>query len=474
MRLSIMNGVRVRQTQGELQRLRNEVTSWLAHRRKKDELDQYHTQLAILEKVIDAALRALGAEIAALDLNTAPGTFYDACRMFDDRLAWVRRLWLYFRHKFDQRDDPFLRPVLEAADEMTWSCYVEVFRNVQHGNAQIVRGASPLPYIESLFTPQAIPRTDPPPELESFVDAPFLKAFLKELPMPLISLPPGCVAAPWWLICLAHEAGHQVQYDLSPTLVASFNRLVAAAAQTPELESDSQAQRRWSNWGQEIFADIFSVFCAGPAAVRAMVELELTEESAMIEHKFNYPAPLVRMALLTRVADELGIDGKAELGEIFRVQIDALSPDPHAVAARDLRAVPAIVRSLLGQSLDGLGEFREVCGWDPGHFGANGTVASWAESLADDKEFHPPQQISSARLLVSSATRAWSRIIEERDDAKRDDQEEMLKEALLKKIKASREEGTRAGEAAQLKPAAELGVDFARRLMQASRRELHI
>ena len=80
-----------------------------------------------------------------------------------------------------------------------------------------------LPYIEPEYSPMAIPRDDPPPDLAPEADS-VLAAFLGKLPVPLISLPPLCVTDPWWLILVAHEVGHHLQFDLCGgwTLVGTF------------------------------------------------------------------------------------------------------------------------------------------------------------------------------------------------------------------------------------------------------------
>jgi hypothetical protein len=38
-------------------------------------------------------------------------------------------VWDYFREKLDQRDDANLKPTLEAADEVLWSCYHPYFQD---------------------------------------------------------------------------------------------------------------------------------------------------------------------------------------------------------------------------------------------------------------------------------------------------------------------------------------------------------
>ena len=116
------------QSQDELESLRKEFADWLKCRRDGDPRRQYMTQLNALEELIGGALRDLQPDLDACDPRLETGEFYEKCRLFDQRIVWLRRIWQFFKDKFDQRDDLRISPVLQAADEVVWSCYRPLFR----------------------------------------------------------------------------------------------------------------------------------------------------------------------------------------------------------------------------------------------------------------------------------------------------------------------------------------------------------
>jgi hypothetical protein len=124
----LSNLVRIEQTRRGIAGLRAETDQWISHRQKKDHLGQYHTQLKLLGGVLANALERLAAEAAGISGERAAGGVYAECRRCERRTVWLRRVWEYFRRKFDQRDDAALGPVLAAADEVVWSCWAGIFR----------------------------------------------------------------------------------------------------------------------------------------------------------------------------------------------------------------------------------------------------------------------------------------------------------------------------------------------------------
>jgi hypothetical protein len=77
---------------------------------------------------------------------------------------------------------------------------------------------------------------------------------LQQIPVPLVALPPNCSQEPWWLAYIAHEVGHHVQADYlrDARLIEIFAEVLTAAG-----------GERWGGWGQEIFADVFSLLAIG-------------------------------------------------------------------------------------------------------------------------------------------------------------------------------------------------------------------
>src|SRR5262249_13799819 len=113
---------RVERTRVELTRLRDDHKAWKTRRRGAVGAERYKTQLDAIDKLVERGAVQLEAGLDSVDLSRSEGAIYEACRTFDLRLLWVRRVWQFFREKFDQRDSE-LADTLRAADEIVWSCY---------------------------------------------------------------------------------------------------------------------------------------------------------------------------------------------------------------------------------------------------------------------------------------------------------------------------------------------------------------
>src|SRR5262245_59731707 len=203
---------RLRRAKSELLRVRGQIDRWLDLRRAEDARQpfrRFKSQLDALVQSLHGALDQIVLPIDAPSLAGRPmGHVFAVCALADLRVAWLQRVWFYFRHKLDQRDDPGLAPVLNAADEIIWSCYKPAFEQT----GEPLRTA-PLPYVEPLFAPNAILRDDPPRELLWNTDDEFAQACLSALPIPIVAVPVSTLGAPWLLALLAHEVGHHVQAD---------------------------------------------------------------------------------------------------------------------------------------------------------------------------------------------------------------------------------------------------------------------
>jgi len=461
----MLNQTRLEQTRRELKRLQEAIITWFKMRRERDKHQQYHTQLNVLEAVLTAALGRIEAALDGVPLDSSSGTFYSACRVFDRRIMWVHRVWEYFQDKFDQRDDPLLGPTLAAADEVVWSCYTEVFQNAAKGEPEVKQGPAPLPYIELRHSPHAIPRAEPPPDLRSNIDAPFLQEYLKQLPIPIVGLPTDCAHDPWWLISLGHEVGHHVQYDLLPDwhLVELFGEQLGRTVMAhPATMNDNQVAQRWNGWGREIFADLFSILCMGPWALWAITELELADEQTMCKSKTLYPSPVARLALMQRFIEALGLNSQTmnsvvsalrpkdkialtvpTVEELIEIPLSAENNQAQGVNT-DLSVVPEVAAALAGFSIGTAGPLKQLCGWNKSEFEPYQLVFNLADELLKPLPPQPLRNLRGARLFTSAAVAAWMAVRNEVDETLRRDKMARLAENVVTAIKESRQEGTRA------------------------------
>jgi hypothetical protein len=461
---------RIRSSLGEVKAGLARLDAWFAQRRQADaKLQKATTQLEALEATLLAALRRVSAALEALAKRDPPPTVaeaYEACRIEDVRLAWTLRVWEWYRRKFDQADDPELGPALRAGDEVLWSCYQVAFDGLGRP-----RPTASVLYFEPLYSPNALPRDLRPGELQQDIDAAFLAKCLAAMPVPATALPPICARQPWWLALLAHEAGHHVQHDLprdGASPVESFGaqlRTAAAeaAASRPELKPQS-----WFRRGQEVFADLYSVLCCGPAAAQVLAEFLWAGLGRMAAAEDErYPAALVRLQLMASAAqrlrlagstaDVLGPDLAGQIAEVTGAGADAESGV--RTTAADLNFAPQAVERAFDWQPSAAVRLPELVGWQNDatgwttkawHTGEGGLaprVPRWHRMFQDRLVPPAPCELDSARHVLAAAVLAWRDLESLDDDTLRAERSAWLAEKLTETLFAAREPGTRAAPA---------------------------
>jgi hypothetical protein len=437
MKSLIMNQVRIEQTERQLVFLRKAIADWLKARRAddRDENEQYigrhKTQLEAIESVLLGAVKAIADQIDDLKQRIEQTDVEDAyarCRDYDETLVWVDRFWGYFRDKFDQRNDHrrFGR-FLKAADEVVWSCYHQVFSTTpKHAPA-------PLCFVEPEYSPAAILSDQLPNDLRLKADVAYLDDFLASLPVPILRLPPWCVDSPWWLVYVGHEVGHHVQHNLE--LSAHFEiGLRAAAAANTTVQDEINA---WGRWGEEIFADVFSIALMGPWALWAITEAEMSTPSDMLTPRLRYPESVVRIAIMKETADRLGVFDKASLRGL---DLETISKNNNR-AERDMAMVKTVVDFAVGELPRGLGTIQALAGFDRKVFQAGGAIENWAGLL---RGVEPPAEddLSTGRNIVSGSLCAWATISKLNHD-QREPERARLAENTINVLLKSGPKGTR-------------------------------
>ncbi len=399
--------VRREQSERELARLGTAINAWFVRRRADSTGDtpfaQLHrTRLDALEQVLKGGLAALSSALESVDvtLGRSAADVNVDCREIDEAVVWMHRVWTYYREKFDQRDDPVLAPTLKAADEVVWSCYRHVF--VSTGLPPGVRiGPAPLAYVEAEYSPATWEAAKQAPSaLREATDIGGLESFLANLPVPTLRLPTWCIDSPWWLVFIAHEVGHNIQQELG--LVQPFRAVVAAAWQPAEPEATARAER-WGRWSAELFADLVSVAMIGPWAIKALRELVLGPPEEMARPSGAYPAPIVRLVLMARAADRLGMSGTEAIEGI-----DPAASSATAQVVADMGDVDRVLDRALGPLTEGGKTIAELCGLTAVRDGLTTKARSWAGELALGAGA-PVRSLLSPRYLVCASFLAWQR-----------------------------------------------------------------
>jgi hypothetical protein len=438
------NVVRIQETDDELRRLREAFGAWLERRRDADTFEQYATQLDTLERTLLPLFAQVAADVEAARTLTSTGALYERCRENERRIVFLEHYWSYFRAKWDQRDGG-QGDVLRAADEVVWSCYAGAFAEAEEDPA-----AAPLPYLEPYFTPRAIPRVDPPPDLKAS-DA-LLQPALRVLPLPTVGLPPVTFARPWWLIFLAHETGHHVQHDLAGrTLRTAFGALLEGAAGRAPGSSPSL----WRGWNEELFADAFSVLSTGPAAAWAMGELlETTGEGMLTSRDPRYPPPIVREAVMAGVLEAAGLAHGSGVPAyaapaVEDVEIDGDGDAPRAAAHAALSALEPVAAAIVIEPIAGEEPLPALCAWRATRFGLDGDVAWWRDQFLGEADPVPPAgpDVRSARLAVAGAVAAWQELAADVDESRLGERTEELARRVRTVLPDCRPGGRRAARA---------------------------
>lgn len=421
--------IRVEQSCRRLERLRRTVEEWVRRRLTEDAgVRQYDSQLRTLGTQLGGSL----ADLRAV-LNTIPGSeptasVHAACRANDHRVELVRRVFEYYRDKFDQRDDPTLAGTLKAADEVVWSCWAEPFRSEER-----TPPPAPLPYFAPGYAAVAGLRDDPPVGLVADADGAVVAAYRSSLPVPVLALPVLCADDPWSLVWVGHEVGHHLQHEVADQLrlVRAFRDGVEAAARA----AGAADSTRWGSWSHELFADVCSVLCMGAAAVDAVVQIELDDEARMmLDTRRGYPPPVARIAFVAEVARLLGLPASD-------------TPAAPVDAAGLLAVARQVADAAVADPLDALGPLTRWYRWDPATFAGHGPVRTFHDGLLRRGPLIPRQRLHTARLLTAAAASAWAEIAETRDPRRREEQRVVLAERYVEAVVGSREQGTRAAAA---------------------------
>jgi hypothetical protein len=205
----------------------------------------------------------------------------------------------------------------------------------------------------------------------------------------------------------------------------------------------------------------------GNWAIWAMVEFETQNPEAMLKRRSLYPSPVVRLALLKTVADQLGLNGAAAIRNLDFEQIT----QSNAEAKRDLSFVEAIAALSLAvlpecaDNLAALSDFR------PEEFQPGGTVDNLAADLKDGI-VQTTGDLRRPRLAACAAVAAWAATAAS-DAGTRAAARESLFANAVELIIQSRPEGERNADSTVV-AADNLGIELSDLLLRAGKRDLEI
>lgn len=398
------------QAVAEIDRLVHDFEMWKEEqqgqrvRQSGDPKRQYDSQLEALAKEVLGAANILRAHLVnSVNVNGATGDVYSESAATEQELLWLRRVWDYFKEKFDQRLDDAYGPTLLAADEVVWSCYRPFFRALVNGR---VPEPAPLPYIDPDFSPSAL-RMDRKevlarrgPDFKLTLDA------FKRLPIPILKIPVTTIGNPWSLVLVGHEIGHIIQPMISKNFPADF----ASAVSKVVPEEDASL---WEDWSPEIFADWYAVVTMGQWAVWGMAQFEIGDRMTMLERRAAYPAPLVRLKLLKVMAESYHLPVQPLMNDLD-MKFDLEPGDPPEVQ-RDSGAVASVAKAIVDfpelRNLLVPLQFSNVNYLMSRMSEAKGEVEQWSDLLIKSGPQPPKTNVRSARMAAAGLAHAWNEIV---------------------------------------------------------------
>ena len=212
----------------------------------------------------------------------------------------IRRIWEFFRSKLIQRFDDRLRPFLQLADELAWSCYEPPLKA-----ARSARREPPLVFLNGGISPFALSR-DRAFRAEDVPGQPLApgtyNSVLKHLPIAVIGVPWHQTAHLPDLPVVAHEIGHAVEqnFGLHDEVLKALGRRLAGSAHLAN----------WEAWAAESFADLWGTLTLGPAFVSSLMDF-LADDPNKLNKEVStandeYPTAYLRIQLCLRVLERMG------------------------------------------------------------------------------------------------------------------------------------------------------------------------
>lgn len=325
----------------------NEIDAWKAASEANQPLEKHHRQVRRIAAELQGMLAQVEAEVQALEQQASAERFFHALPRAEFFVLELHRTWDYFRQKLELRLAPPTSVLLEALDEFVWQCYLPVVR----ARGQDHPPEPPLVFLDGNRSPAATLRRAElilatVEERVRFTQLDGVR--LRQIVVPVISLP-------WYdssflpeALLLAHEAGHLVADDL--TLNPAIDDNLGRAA-----IDDERRQLWWRPWSSEVFADVYGTLCAGPAFVGSLATLLARKPSEMAQAadpQNRYPPPYLRMQIALAALERLGFIKQAgALRDQWQAAYGAPAEFGRADCAPDIGAV---LDALLERPMAGL------------------------------------------------------------------------------------------------------------------------
>jgi hypothetical protein len=295
----------------KLAALPRELDYWRGLSAAGQPFEKHHTQIERLSNQVQGLHEEIKSDFAKLVTTEA---LLERARTIELRLLAVHSVWDYFRSKFVLRAQEPFGSVLKAADAFAWACYQPV--QAAHAAVGKQKREPPLVALQSQWTPTALPRGRAYEVARSpggWTETTAFARVIGSLPVPIIGLPWHALEHLPHVALLAHEVGHVVAEDFG--LKTAIDRRLADLTL-----NDLLRRPAWAAWSNEILADVFACYSAGPAFLWALTDvLAAPVERIDGEKKTgangwgDYPTSTLRVRMNLEALRQFGFAAEAKL-----------------------------------------------------------------------------------------------------------------------------------------------------------------
>jgi hypothetical protein len=288
--------------QAKLSGVSLEFEYWLSESERGKEFEKHNSQISRILKPLQLMQKQLEGEMSKVAGDAE--AVLTQCRDIERRILVVYRIWEFFRTKFLLRRSDLFKNYLAFCDELAWNCY-RLAANAARAGERARLKEPPLVFLSGMSTPFASSRNTPfEAEFvqDEDIDDDLFIGFLKELPVPVISVP-------WFqmrhlpdALIIAHEVGHNVEDDLG--LTTDLRNAVKGSVSPNRWPA-------WEAWLGEVFADFFGTLALGPAFVGTLMDFlasdanKVCTEEREVGNWGDYPTDYLRVMLCLAALEKL-------------------------------------------------------------------------------------------------------------------------------------------------------------------------
>jgi len=260
---------------------------------------------------------------------------------------------------------------------------------------------------------------------------------------------------------IGHEIGHVIMPLVGGNaFVQKFREALVAAG--------GEAGKAWGPWAVEIFCDWYGLITTGPWIIWTFAQFEVADMATMTKRRGSYPSPLVRLQLMSALANRYGLSGSAMLQSL------GISPPPAGLYP-DYDSDTAVVCDVANAIFD-LPECAAVVkkvGFVADDFAkAAGLAAQWANYLRNSGAKPDGRPLRAARLVAAAAAETWNDLVFAAPQLPADAALEAIRQRTRAAVVSAGAPGVRASSAPTTQPDKEPGTVLLDFLTQAAEEDL--